>query len=310
MRDLNDLYYFVQVVDHGGFTPAGRALGVPKSKLSRRITLLEESLGVRLIQRSSRHFSVTEIGQMYYQRCIAMLVEADSAQEIIERHRSEPQGAVRMSCPLALLDYGVNELLARYMAAYPQVQLEIESTNRRVDVIREGFDLALRVRFPPLEDSGLIMKILGESTQYLVASPCLVERMGGLPPLNRLANWPSLSDEPLLRNPIWQLQSADGSQMDVPYQPRLVCDDRMTLLQSALQGIGVVQMPAMLVAPYMQDGRLVDIAPGWNPRSGIIHAVFPSRRGLVPAVRALLDFLGQEFSSILHLPTDKPASEG
>src|SRR5690606_14148570 len=104
--------------------------------------------GVRLIQRSSRHFSVTEIGQMYYQRCVAMLVEADSAQDIIERHRSErhrsePQGSVRISCPLALLDYGVNELLARYMAAYPQVKLEVESTNRRVDVIREGFDVAL-----------------------------------------------------------------------------------------------------------------------------------------------------------------------
>ena len=146
MQDLNDLYFYVQIVDHGGFAPAGRALGLPKSTLSRRLAALEERLGVRLIQRSSRHFSVTEIGQMYYQRCVAMLVEADSAQDIIERHRSEPQGSVRISCPLALLDYGVNELLARYMAAYPQVKLEVESTNRRVDVIREGFDVALRVR--------------------------------------------------------------------------------------------------------------------------------------------------------------------
>lgn len=301
-RDLNNLYYFVQVVDHGGFAPAGRALGIPKSKLSRRITFLEESLGVRLIQRSSRHFSVTEIGQMYYQRCVAMLVEADSAQDIIERHRSEPQGSVRISCPLALLDYGVNELLARYMAAYPQVKLEVESTNRRVDVIREGFDVALRVRFPPLEDSGLVMKVLGESTQYLVASPALIERMGGLPKLDQLGSWPALSDEHLQRNPIWQLQTAENTLMEVPYHPRLVCDDRMTLLQSALQGIGVVQMPAMLIAPYMQDGRLVDVAPGWNPRPGVVHAVFPSRRGLVPAVRALLDFLGEEFVTILHTP--------
>jgi DNA-binding transcriptional LysR family regulator len=111
-----------------------------------------------------------------------------------------------------------------------------------------------------------------------------------------------LSDEHLQRNPIWQLQTAENTLMEVPYHPRLVCDDRMTLLQSALQGIGVVQMPAMLIAPYMQDGRLVDVAPGWNPRPGVVHAVFPSRRGLVPAVRALLDFLGQEFVTILHTP--------
>lgn len=310
IRDLNDLYYFVQVVDHSGFAPAGRALAIPKSKLSRRIALLEESLGVRLIQRSSRHFSVTEIGHMYYQRCVAMLVEADSAQEIIERHRSEPQGSVRLSCPLALLDYGVNELLARYMAEYPHVNLEIESTNRRVDVIREGFDLALRVRFPPLEDSDLIMKVLGESTQHLVASPTLIDRMGGLPNVEQLAGWPALSDEPVLRNSLWQLQTVDGAAMEVPYQARMVCDDRMTLLQAALQGIGVVQMPALLVAPHLQDGRLVDVAPGWNPRAGIIHAVFPSRRGLVPAIRALLDFLGEEFSPIAQAASGVTAVPG
>lgn len=131
MRDLNDLYYLVQVVDHGGSAPAGRALGIPKSKLSRRVTLLEESLGVRLIQRSSRHFSVTEIGQMYYQRCLAMLVEADSAQEIIERHRSEPQGSIRISCPLALLDYGVNGLLARLKRRAPAAQSHLATANGR-----------------------------------------------------------------------------------------------------------------------------------------------------------------------------------
>lgn len=136
-------------------------------------------MGVRLIQRSSRRFAVTDVGQMYYQRCVAMLVEADSAQEFIESVRSDPQGLVRLSCPPALLDYCVGDLLARFMGLYPRVQLQVESTNRRVDVIRESLDMALCVRFPPLEDSGLLMKILGESTQYLVASPSLVAAMGG-----------------------------------------------------------------------------------------------------------------------------------
>ena len=104
MQDLNDLYYFAEVVDHGGFAPAGRAIGVPKSKLSRRVALLEERLGVRLIQRSTRRFAVTDVGRTYYAHCKAMLVEAQSAQEAIEQTRAEPCGVVRISCPVALLD--------------------------------------------------------------------------------------------------------------------------------------------------------------------------------------------------------------
>ncbi|MGH8516627.1 MAG: LysR family transcriptional regulator, partial [Panacagrimonas sp.] len=112
MRDLNDLYYFAQVVDHGGFAPAGRALNTPKSTLSRRISGLEEQLGARLIQRSTRRFSVTEIGQTYYAHCKAMLVEADAAQEAIDLSRAEPRGVVRMSCPVALLHTRVGKMVA------------------------------------------------------------------------------------------------------------------------------------------------------------------------------------------------------
>src|SRR6478609_9126967 len=128
MQDLNDLYYFVQVVDHAGFAPAGRALGMPKSKLSRRIALLEERLGVRLIQRSTRRFAVTEIGQNYYAHCKAMLVEAQSAQEAIDQTRAEPCGIVRLTCPVALLDVRVGEMIAAFMAAYPRVEVHLEAT--------------------------------------------------------------------------------------------------------------------------------------------------------------------------------------
>ena len=296
MRDLNDLYYFVQVVKHGGFAPAERQLGIPKSKLSRRIALLEEALGVRLLQRSSRHFAVTDIGQEYFVRCQAMLIEAEAAQEVIDRTQHEPQGMVRLSCPPALLDYQIGPLLARFMRLHPRVQLHVESSNRRVDVIQEGLDIALRVRFPPLEDNGLVMKILGESLQHLVASPELVERMGGLPELATLPQWPSLSDTPSQQHPVWQLQHDDGDRHDVSYQPRMVCEDRRALLEAALQGIGVVQMPATLVRHALREGLLVDVVPGWRPQAGLVHAVFPSRRGLLPAVRALLDFMGEEFA--------------
>ncbi|MGO4837609.1 LysR substrate-binding domain-containing protein, partial [Rhizobiaceae sp. 2RAB30] len=192
MHDLNDLYFFVQVVDHNGFAVAARALAMPRSRLSRRIGLLEERLDVRLIQRSTRHFAVTEVGREYYRHCVAMLVEADAAQEAIERTRSEPQGIVRVSCPSSVLYFQVGEMIARFMAECPKVEVHLESTNRRVDVIQEGFDIAIRVRFPPLEESDLVMKVLAESSQRLVASPALIQGLsrpllpadlGGLPSL-------------------------------------------------------------------------------------------------------------------------------
>ena len=157
MKDLNDLYYYVQVVDHGGFAPAGRALGMPKSKLSRRIALLEERLGTRLIQRSTRRFAVTEPGQTYYGHCKAMLVEAEAADEAIALTQAEPRGVVRMTCPVALLDTHVGDMVAAFMVAHPRVQIHLEETNRRVDVVGEGVDVAIRVRPPPIEDSELVL---------------------------------------------------------------------------------------------------------------------------------------------------------
>ncbi len=298
MQDLNDLYFFVQVVDHGGFAPAARGLGLPRSRLSRRIILLEERLGVRLIQRSTRRFSVTEIGQEYYRHCVAMLVEADAAQEVIERSRSEPQGIVRVSCPPALLCFQVGGMVAKFMAANPRVVVHLESTSRRVDVIAEGFDLAIRVRFPPLEESDLIMKVLAASTQQLVASPKLLAGLAcPLVPAD-LGTLPSLDFGPAHHEHQWCLEGPDGATALVPHQPRLVTDDMIQMRLAALQGVGVVQLPTMMVDKDLADGTLIDVLPNWAPRSGIVHAVFPSRRGLLPSVRSFIDFLTVEFSAL------------
>ncbi|MDP1539556.1 MAG: LysR family transcriptional regulator [Moraxellaceae bacterium] len=292
MHDLNDLYFFVQVVDHGGFAAAGRALGQPKSKLSRRISQLEDRLGVRLLQRSTRHFSVTEMGQAFYQECVAMLVQADSAFELVERHRSEPQGVIRLSCPNTLLNYRVGPLLSRFMVKYPRVQIHLEATNRRVDMIAEGFDIALRVRFPPLEDSDLVMRVLVESPQRLVASPeLLASYTSELNPAD-LSRLPSMSWG-VANDYAWCMEGPDGAQEQVSYRPRFVTEEMTALRQAALAGVGVVQLPLMVVDKDLAEGRLVNICPDWVPRSGIVHAVFPSRRGVLPSVRALIDFLAE-----------------
>ncbi|HVR49405.1 MAG TPA: LysR substrate-binding domain-containing protein, partial [Pseudorhodoferax sp.] len=243
MQDLNDLYYYVQVVDHGGFAPAGRALSLPKSKLSRRIALLEERLGVRLIQRSTRRFAVTEIGQTYYGHCKAMLVEADAAAEAIARTHAEPCGTVRMSCPVMLLDLRVGDMVAAFMAAYPRVEILLEDTNRRVDVIGEGLDLAIRVRPPPIEDSDLVLRVLADRGQCLVAAPALLGS-AALPRVPAdLAAWPSLALALAQQQHVWELQGPGGAQAMVRHHPRLVTRSMGALRAAALAGVGVVQLP-------------------------------------------------------------------
>lgn len=290
MQDLNDLYYYVQAVEYGGFAAAGRALRMPKSKLSRRLATLEERLGVRLIQRTTRHFEVTDIGQTFYQHCKAMLVEAEAAQASIDSVRAEPAGTVRMSCPTALLQYRVAELLTGFMVAYPRVTVMLEATNRRVDVIGEKLDLALRVRFPPLDDSELVMRALVPSPQRLVASAAYLARHGAPAEPAALAGLPSLDWGPA-RDHAWCLDGPAGAHAEVRHRPRFVTDDMGALRQAALQGVGVVQLPRMVVDRDLAQGHLVDVLPNWAPRAGVVHAVFPSRRGVLPAVRALIDYL-------------------
>ncbi|MFI8682427.1 LysR substrate-binding domain-containing protein [Brevundimonas diminuta] len=291
MRDLNDLYYFVQVVDHHGFAPAARALGMQKSKLSRRIAALEDQLGTRLIQRSSRKFSVTEIGLAYYQHCLAMLIEAEAAQALIDGARSEPCGTIRVACAPGLLTYQMSSLIVRFMALYPDLDVQLHSTSRRVDVIGEGFDLAIRVREPPLEQTDLVMRKLDESVHRLVASPDLIARMGRPTGPADLANWPSLDFGPAHRDHVWALHRTEGMTASVRHAPRLVTDDLHMLHEGAVHGLGVALLPTVAVARDLDAGKLVDLLPDWRPKKWIVHAVFPSRRGLLPSVRMLLDFL-------------------
>jgi DNA-binding transcriptional LysR family regulator len=298
VQDLNDLYYFAQVVEHGGFAPAGRALGEPKSKLSRRIAALEERLGVRLLNRSTRHVGLTEIGRIYYNHCKAMLIQAEAAEEAIESMRSQPCGTVRISCPVALLDARVADMLADYQKRFEQVELYLEATNRRVDVIEEGFDIAIRVRPPPLEDSDLVLRTLADRGQCLVASPELLAAHGRPEVPADLSGLPSLALARPQHKHQWHLIGPDDSEARVTHRPRLVTRSMNALRIAATAGIGVVQLPTMMMSEELADGRLVQVLPGWAPPREIVHAVFPSRRGLLPAVRGLIDFLAERFESL------------
>jgi DNA-binding transcriptional LysR family regulator len=308
VQDLNDLRFFAEVVEQNGFAAAARKLGIPRSRLSRRIGLLEDRLGVRLIQRSTRRFAVTEIGREYYRHCVAMMVEADAAQESIDRIRSEPQGVVRVSCPSSVIYFQVGEMIARFMEQCPKVEVLLESTNRRVDVIREGFDLAIRVRFPPLDDSDLVVRKLADSAQRLVASPALLKELSRPLLPGDLAALPSLAWDPAKLEHEWQLDGPDGASATIPHRPRLITEDMVALRLAALRGVGVCQFPTFVVADDLKAGRLIDLLPEWSPKAGIVHAVFPSRRGLLPSVRTLLDFLAAEYAGVSRVVSSRGAS--
>jgi len=296
--DLNDLFYFVQAVDHGGFSQAGRAIGQPKSKLSRRIAQLEERLGVRLIQRSTRRFAVTEAGQLYYRHAKAALLEAAAAEEAIARTRAEPRGVLRMSCPTTLLDTQLGPMLAAFLRMHPLVELHLDATNRRVDVIGEGLDLAVRVRPPPLEDSGLVLRVLATRGQCLVASPVLIAKYGQPRVPVELMGFPSM-DLGLPQNQhVWDLHGPGGAHEAIHHQPRFITRGMGALRDAAVDGVGIVQLPRMVTRDLVAEGRLQHVLQDWAPREEIVHAVYPSRRGMLPAVRGLIDFLADGFARL------------
>ena len=289
--DLNDLAYFAEVVSHGGFAAAGRALREPKSKLSRRIAGLEERLGLRLIERSSRRFRVTETGHAFYERCRAMLAEADQAEALVMQAQAEPHGRIRFSCPTGMVA-PVSDLITSFLARYPKVQLQLIATDRAVDLIEERIDLALRVRVALTTDAELTVRSVGQSIRILVASPQLASRVGSV---EQLATVPTLSTNEEYDVVDWDLETGDGRKQTVRVEPRLGCTDMDQLIAAALAGLGVALLPDRVCRRALDAGLLVRVLPAWHAQIGIVHLVFTTRRGLPPAVRALIDHLARDF---------------
>lgn len=293
MQDLNDMLYFAEVVERGGFAAAGRALGLPKSRLSRRVAELEARLGVRLLQRTTRKLSLTEVGEIYLRHCSAMRDEALAGAEAVAQMQVEPRGTLRISCPVTLAQSTLGYLIPRYLAQFPQVKIDLRVTNRVVDLVEEGVDIALRVR-PTLDDSGsLVVKQLGATAGHLLASPAQLRRQGVPATPEDLARLDTVAMSQTDGRSAWTLVGPQGQEYLFQHQPRFVADDLQTLKLAVLAGTGISFMPDSMCRAELQAQLLVPVLPGWAPLPGMAHAVFPSRRGQVPAVRSFLDFLGQ-----------------
>jgi DNA-binding transcriptional LysR family regulator len=293
MQPLDDFYYFAKVIEHGGYAKASRALGIPKSRLSRHVAALEARLGVRLVNRSTRRFVVTEVGQEVRRHATAMLAEADAAVEAVEFARAEPGGIVKASCPVALAQTAMAQYLPEFLARYPKIRLMLHATNRRVDVINEGFDVALRVRTVPTGEDGLVMRTFGSSSNFLVASREYLNERGRPERPGQIPQHATLSFSPETDRQTWELFDTDGTSVQIEHTPRLVCHDFPMLRAAVLAGLGIALLPESVLGPDVERGTVEQVLPAWTLPLGVFHVVFPTRRGLLPSVRAFIDFLGE-----------------
>ncbi|WP_019653514.1 LysR substrate-binding domain-containing protein [Variovorax atrisoli] len=292
MEDFNDLALFAHVVEQQGFSAASRHLGIPKSRLSRRVSLLEERIGVRLLQRSSRRLLLTSVGRQFYERCQATVAAGEEAFDVARQATAQPQGLLRVSCPFTLAQFWLTPLIPSFMRAFPGVRLQLEVSNRRVDPLQENIDVVLRVRRPPFEDSSLVARPLGSTVDVLLASSALVERLGMPRSLGDLAAWPVLSLPADNERYRWALERGSESH-DFAFTPHVVTDDMFALRHLAEQGMGLALLPEIMCRDALADGRLVRLCGEWACAASEIQAAFASRRGMLPAVRAFIDHLLQ-----------------
>lgn len=302
MLDLNDLRLFVQVADQGGFAAAGRVLDMPRSTLAKRIGDFEAQIGLRLFQRDARRFTLSEIGRELYERAQAMLVEAETAEALIQGRLHEPAGLVRFTASVLEAQTLLADLLPEFAAAHPKVFLQLDATDRLVDVIEDGFDLALRTHYGPLPNSSLVQRRLGVSFNHLVCAPSYLKgrprpnspaELGG-----HLGIWFALKTKALP----WRFFDAKGrpfeSDAAMPCW-RFVSNDPATLLNAAIAGLGIASLPASMCAQALAAGKLVRLLDGWSPGGPTLTLLTPHRRGQLPSVRALSNFLADRLTPLL-----------
>ncbi len=296
MQDLNDLYYFAKVVEADGFAAAGRLLGIPKSRLSRRIAELEARLGARLLQRTTRKLKLTAVGERYLRHCQAMLLEAEMADEAVASMSSEPRGRLRVSCPVGLAHELLPEIISSFLKAHPHVQLDMILLNRRVDLITEGVDVALRVRDLGDEDPMLVTKRLRQAQMILVAAPGFVQGRTIESP-DDLATVPVLGALESDRMVHLRMLDQQGNKRDLVLEARLGIEDFIVRKAAAAAGLGFTALPLMYCEEGLASGELVQLLPAWSMPGGYLQAVYPHRRGVLPAVRAWIDHLEESFKA-------------
>ena len=290
--DLTNFLIFARVVAAGSISAGARDLDMPKSTVSRRLTELEQQQGVRLLHRGTLGLRLTDMGRAFLAHCETLVEAAEAAQQVTQLVQDMPRGDIHLSSPFALSQSMLRELLPEFMRRYPEVRVHLLVTNRPVNLIEEGIDVALRVR-SRIDDSSLIARPLADAPSTLVAAPELLAGRTNLHPLD-LVHLPQLSMHYTSGRYRYDFTHSSGEQLSLSYRPRLITDDMFVLLESAIAGHGVVALPNYIVAEAVQNGQLQLALPDWRLPMGIMHIVYPYRRGILPAVRVLIDFLAEQ----------------
>lgn len=289
--DLNDILVFTRVVQAGSFTGASRELDMPKSTVSRKVSALEERLGARLLQRTTRKLSLTDVGRTYYQHAARVVAEVEEAERAVHRLQETPRGLLRVTIPLNFGFFA--PIVTAFMSRYPEVQLEIVCADRVVDLVEEGFDVAIRAG--ELGDSSLVARSLGALKSYLVASPGFLRRHGTPDRPEEIGRLDCVVFGAGPDRFTWKL-TRGGETTTVRIRPRLVVNDFELLDEAARSGLGIAVLPLFRCIDDLRAKRLRRVLPEWCAREVPLHAVYPSTRHLSPKVRAFLDHLRERMT--------------
>ena len=291
MHSFDDYYYFYLVVKHGGFSAASDASNITKSKLSRRILDLENRFNVSLIQRSTRHFKVTPLGQEFFEECQKVIAQADCAQNVLMKQKHEPSGLVKLSCPAVMMEHQIRPLLNEFLKLYPDVQVEMELTSRRVDILHDDIDLAIRTNFQANEDSNIIVRDVIKTTHCLVASPELLKNKK-IEHITDLYQFPNIVLGTHKSTYTWNLHHLNQNEkMQIHLEPRIKSSDLSGVYGAVLDGLGIADLPFLTVENDIKTGKLIHILPEWCSNVGTVQLVYTSRKGQRLVMEKLIDYL-------------------
>jgi DNA-binding transcriptional LysR family regulator len=293
MDRLTEMEAFATVVDQGGFTDAAKKMGISKSAVSKHVSSLETRLGARLLNRTTRRVSPTEIGLAYYDRARRVLNDAGEADALVTAMQSAPSGMLRVS---VATDFGVNHLspiLGDFLHSFPDITVNMVLNNRYVELISEGFDMAIRVG--ELEDSSLRARKLTETTKRMIASPDYFKKFGQPERIDDLNDHKLLHYSNQAAGNVWKITAPSGEVRQVRTAGSLTVNDGQSLLNAAIGGLGIAYLPSFLYAEPMRQGLLVDAIPELPEETQGIYAIYPPGRYTQPKVRAFIDFLVDQF---------------
>lgn len=288
--DLNDIVVFTKVVETRSFTGAAEQLGLPKSTVSRKLAQLEERLGVRLVQRTTRKLALTDIGEAYYERCARIVSDLAAAEQLVTDMQATPRGRLRVTAPVDLTTRYLGAIIADFTSGHAEINVEVEATDRVVDLIEEGFDLA--IRFGQLPESTLIARKLCTIEAMLCASPAYLARRGTPATIEDLDSHDRVLFTPSPRTQTWTLYSGDATY-DFGRPARFACNNVGAVHDAALAGAGIALLTDFMIAADLEAGVLVPVLPAWRARSTDTHAVYPARQNMPPRLTLFLDHLAK-----------------